>query len=71
MAEKKIVRGMPDIMKKTGHDCPKNARRFCHNVLRIHWLRGQPAFDEALFDERLRAYNEGSLDALLRKARRK
>ena len=68
-AERKIVRGMSDIMKKTGHDCPKNARNFCQKVLHIFWLPGQPAFDESLFDERMRAYNEGTLNKLLKKVK--
>lgn len=66
-----ILNGMPALMKKTGHGCPKNCRRFCWYVLHLRWQRGQPRVDEDLFDERLRAYNNGTLDDLLRNARKK
>ncbi len=62
-----ILSGMPAIMKKTGHACPKNSRRYCHDILHIFWEKRQPQVDEALIDERQRAYNEGTLDELLRK----
>ena len=71
MAENKVIRGMAAILKKTGHECPKAARTFCQKVLNIYWKPGQPAFDEALFDDRMRAYNNGTLDDLLMKNKKR
>ena len=68
-AERKIHRGMAEIQEKTGHACPKAARKFCQKVLHIHWKPGQPAIDDALFDERMYAYNNGTLPALLKRVK--
>ena len=66
-----IKRGMSEITPMTGLKCPKAARDFCWNVLHIYWDSGHPAVDENVFQERMRAYNEGTLDDLLRKFRKK
>jgi hypothetical protein len=69
VAERKIHRGMAEIMEKTGHECPKASRKFCHKVLHIYWKPGQPAIDDALFNERMQAYNNGTLAALLKRVK--
>ncbi len=64
MAERKTLNGVLEVLKKTGLSCPKAARRWL-KFLGISWTPRELVIDETLYDERIRAYNEGRLPEVL------
>lgn len=62
----RIIRTMTDLSAKTGHKCPKASRSFLQDVLGIKWKKGRPAVSEALVDRRMEAYNNGTLEKILK-----